>query len=241
MINLRMSKLFLTLTVAVLLIATNSLAQTRSQVYGSDLDKQTMTFSFQGDFGLTTFESQAAESKETAETATATLSAYAGEARKFAISLRSSQNNVNFALNQNGLNSSWFDVFLKWRLWLFTPSITAGLTQLKIIKDQATYADFYAQSLGAGLDFSVPLFNRAVATASYFGFYSPDALDRGAKDIKMENRNEVDLNASIDITERTIDLILGYRTRSYKLTIDDKTFEENNQGAYAGLRVGLYF
>ena len=65
-----------------------------------------------------------------------------------------------------------------------------------------------------------------------------DKLDQGTE---LGDRNEANIGASVDLTERMIDLLVGYRVREYELKSGEETSKEKSQGAYAGLRLGLYF
>ncbi|MEZ4742627.1 MAG: hypothetical protein R3B45_09300 [Bdellovibrionota bacterium] len=219
----------------------NGIAQTRSQVYGSSLTQQTMTAYMQGDLTLNTYESEAAESKETATSSTWKLGIYAGESRNLGISFTSSENYVPFELNQSYLKANWKDTAMQWRLgWLY-PTISVGLGEISINNANNERFDLFGANLGAGVGVFIPIFDKAVFHATGMVFNTPKALDKSGQDISLGQRIEQEVGASIDLTKNTIDFIVGYRTRSYDLTWNEVKYKEKNQGAYTGLRFGLYF
>jgi hypothetical protein len=67
------------------------------------------------------------------------------------------------------------------------------------------------------------------------------SLDKLKGDAKLGARTEGDVSAAVDVTNRAIDLLVGYKVRRYSLEDARGEFSEESQGAYAGLRLGLYF
>jgi hypothetical protein len=57
----------------------------------------------------------------------------------------------------------------------------------------------------------------------------------------MGDRQEADVHIAFDITDRLIDLIVGYRMRAFEIETPTEVFKEKAQGIYAGLRLGIYF
>jgi hypothetical protein len=229
---------------AVMLAAvwgTVAVAQTRSQVYGSDLTQQTQTAYLQADAGMTTFESAAAGSKETQGTATYTIGGWAGEDRLLGATVTSSESVVPFSLNNSELRSAFRDVRLKMRLGWLTPSVGASLSDIDVEKDGVQTIGVYGTGANAGLALTVPVYMRLVAEVEGFVVESSKVYDKLNGDAKLGRRNEADGHLSFDLTDRIVDLLVGYRMRSYELESGDETFKEQSQGAYAGLRLGAYF
>jgi len=219
----------------------NGFAQTRSQIYGSSLTQQTMTAYVQGDMVLNTYESEAAGSKESNTSTTWKIGVYAGESRKLGIQFRSSENYVPFDLNESSLAASWKDTIMQWRLGWFYPALAVGLSEIEVSSSSDASFDLFGASVGAGLGVFIPLFRKAVFHATTMVFETPNSWDKKGEDVKLGQRIEQDIGTSIDLTKDTIDFVVGYRTRSYTVSWNGNTYNENNQGAYAGLKFGLYF
>jgi hypothetical protein len=57
----------------------------------------------------------------------------------------------------------------------------------------------------------------------------------------LGDRTEFDLGASYDLTQTAVDLLVGYKVRSLKINSTEQEYIEATSGAYAGLRLGIYF
>ncbi len=216
-------------------------AQTRSQVYGDILTQQAQTLYVEGHGGLTTFESEAANSKETQATTTAGVGGWFGEGRYVGVNLTHAESTVDFSLNEASMRTAFTDVRATLRLgWLY-PSIGVSVSEVQVKAEGEQALSLYASGPNAGLAVAVPLNDwiivraDALITKPQRGF---DRLDDGAE---IGDRVEADASAALDLTEKLVDLVIGYKVRSYSLETKEATFEELQQGAYAGLRLGLYF
>ncbi|MGE0174872.1 MAG: hypothetical protein AB7T49_18920 [Oligoflexales bacterium] len=221
--------------------ASNANSQTRSQVYGSDLDRQTMTAYFQGDVGMMTVESDAVNSKQTLNTTSWEFGGYAGEARKLGFAFQATDNDVDFALNKSHMETSWRDAMVQGRIGWVYPRITAGLTRIQIDQDGEEVVNLYGPSVGAGCGVYVPLWDRIVVSADYNVHQTQNAQNSTDHDVSMGKRKDGQVAVSVDVTDRMIDLMFGFRHRSYDLTVDGQNNNETTQGAFIGTRIGFYF
>jgi hypothetical protein len=57
----------------------------------------------------------------------------------------------------------------------------------------------------------------------------------------LGRRTEGDLGAAYDITDKSLELLLGYLYRQYTIEEAAATYAERSQGAYVGVRLGMYF
>ena len=219
--------------------------------------RQTMTSSIQVDIGTNTYESDAAESKESASGTTVSFSTAAGDNRLIGVNLRSAQNSVNFALNGSSMQTKWQDLMLSYRFGWIYPSIGATLSEVQIEKANAEYVDIYRASLGGGLAVRVPMWNKFVIYGDYRFFEKPsaprfadltigtgDAVPEGTPrklDATLGPRSEIDIGTNIDIAREFIDFVVGYRVKTYELTVEGENKNELQSGLYVGLKLGAYF
>ncbi len=228
-------------TILLLGASTATLAQTRSQVTGSDLDRQTMTAFIQADVGMDTFESDTIKSKESSQSSSWTFGTFAGESRKLGVTLHSSDNEVPFTLNDSKMRTSFRDLRLHTRLGWISPSIAAALNEISISSADTDVVNIYGSSLGAGLALNIPLWNRAVINFDHVMFNTARVLEKEGRDVKLGQRQDSEISASFDITDRILDFIVGYRRRAYTLTVNDVENKELQTGAFVGFRLGMYF
>lgn len=232
---------FASAAMMVALCATPSLAQTRSQVWGGPLTQQAQTIYVRADVGMTTYESEAADSKETRESMTYSVGGWAGEGRVVGISMTSSKADVPFSLNDSSLKTSFQDVRMMARLAWFTPSIGVSLSEVDVREGEVDTVGVYGTGMSAGLAVGIPLHTRLVMQAEAMVVESSKVYDKLDQDTKLGRRSEADAHLSFDVTDRIVDLLVGYRLRSFELEVEEEKLQEKSQGAYAGLRLGLYF
>ena len=237
----RLTKAALVVSSAAFGLATGANAQTRSRVYGDQLTKQAQTFYIQGDVQATTYESDAAGSKEANETTTLTMGAWTGEGRVVGIEMASSEAETNFSLNSNKVRTSFRDIKLKTRLGWLIPHIGASLTELDIKTPEATEIGVYATGINAGLKVSVPITLEMVVSGEGSISHPTKTYDKLNQGDSLGNRTEFDIGASYDLTETAVDLLVGYKVRSLKIKSAEQDYTEATSGAYAGLRLGIYF
>jgi hypothetical protein len=237
----RLTKAALVVSSAAFGLATGANAQTRSRVYGDQLTKQAQTFYFQGDVQATTYESDAAGSKEANEATTLTMGAWTGEGRVVGIEMVSSEANTNFSLNSNKVRTAFRDIKLKTRLGWLIPHIGASLTELDIKSPEANEVGVYSTGVNAGLRVSVPITLEMVVSGEASVSRPTKTVDKLNQGDSLGDRTDFDLGASYDLTETAVDLLVGYRVRNLKVKSSEQDYNEATSGAYAGLRLGIYF
>lgn len=222
-------------------LAGSAVAQTRSQVWGGPLTQQAQTVYVTADAGLTTYESEAAGSKETKESSTLTVGAWAGEGRLIGAEIKSSEAEVPFSLNKSSMKTSFRDVRMMARLAYLIPYVNVSLTEIDVNGTDDQKIGIYGTGMGAGMAVAFPLHDMLVVQAEGGTTTSTKVYDKLGQEAKMGRRDEADAHLSFDVTDRIVDLLVGYRVRRYELEAVGTKFKEESQGAYAGLRVGLYF
>lgn len=235
------AKAALVVSSAVIGLAAGANAQTRSRVYGDQLTKQSQTFYIQGDVQATTYESDAAGSKEANETSTLTVGAWTGEGRVVGVEMISSEAETKFSLNSNTVRTSFRDIKLKTRLGWLIPSVGASLTELDIKTPETSEVGVYATGVNAGLKISVPITLEMVVSAEGSVSRPTKTYDKLGQGDSLGDRADFDLGASYDLTETAVDLLVGYKVRSLKIKSSEQDFTEATSGAYAGIRLGVYF
>ena len=218
-----------------------ALAQTRSQVYGDKLTKQAQTFYVRAATGMTSFESQTADSKETKNTMSYELGGWLGEHRVVGIRVASRQDVIPFQLNSSRSEQNFTDVRVAGRLGFLTPSIGVSTSEVNIDSKDTPQVGIIATGLNAGLGATLVIHDSIVANFDILAVRSNRVYDKLSQNTRLGDRQEIDANIAFDLTERMVDLIVGYNARRFQLETPEKTYAEGAQGAYAGIRLGLYF
>ena len=216
-------------------------AQTRSQVYGSQLVQQAQTVYVRADAGMTTYESQAADSKETKGSMTYNVGGWFGENRSAGLSVTSSDQNVHYSLNDAQTKMSFEDVRAMVRLGWLTPSLGVSLSEVQVQRGGEQTVSLIGTGVNAGLGLQVPISSSIVVYGDALTVRTTKDFDKVDDTTKLGNRNEADAGVSFDVTDKMVDFLIGYRVRGYDIKTQTGVFKERSEGAYAGLRFGLYF
>ena len=216
-------------------------AQTRSQVYGDDLTKQAQTVYLSATSSMTSFESQAAGSTETQGSNVFEIGGWFGEARLAGLKISSSRVSIPFSITQSSSQQAFTDVRMTMRLLWFTPSIGVSVSEVDVQQAGIKTVGLFRTGINAGLGLNVGVYKGVVVSADAMTVRSDRVYDKLAQDGKLGKRDEIDGRISFDLTERIVDLIIGYRMQRYDISTASQIFTEQNQGAYAGLRLGVYF
>lgn len=217
-------------------------AQTRSEVYGSALDRQTPTAFAGADLGLATTESGIAASNASSKSLRTSGGIYAGESRSLGIFLRNSETSMNFKLNGNSSRTTFRDLHSQARLWWFYPSLVVSLSEMAVNRDGQRFVDLYGTGVGGALGVHAPVLPFLELRADVTYIKTPHARDQdNARSVKLGDRLEVDVGTTFDLILKYVDLNVGYVYRSHQVTVDDVTYSEKTTMPYAGLRAGVYF
>ncbi|MBC7530075.1 MAG: hypothetical protein H7318_00755 [Oligoflexus sp.] len=216
-------------------------AQTRSQVTGDTNAKQAQTLYLRADIGTTTFDSKAAASKDSHSSTTFEVGGWFGESRIVGLGIRNQIDVVPFTLNKSESATNFTDVRLKARLWGIIPSVGWSLSEVDIKRADVKTIGLFGTGMNAGLGGTLQLYPGIVLNGDYMVVKSTHMFDKLAGTTKLGDRQEADLHIAFDITDRLLDLLVGYRVRSYEIITDAETFKEKAQGIYAGVRLGIYF
>lgn len=216
-------------------------AQTRSQVTGDNNAKQAQTLFIRADVGTTTFDSKAAESKDTHASTSYEVGGWFGESRVVGLGIKNQIDVVPFSLNNSESATNFTDVRLKARIFGIIPSVGWSLSEVDIKKDDVKTIGLFGTGMNAGLGGTGTLYPGIVLNGDVMIVKSTHMFDKLALGNKLGDRQEADLHIAFDLTDRLVDLLVGYRLRSYEIETATETFKEKAQGIYAGLRLGIYF
>lgn len=238
-----MRNLWMKLSLAALSLGfTMSLsAQTRSQVTGDSFAKQAQTLYIRADVGTSTFDSKAAASKDTHASTSYELGGWFGESRVVGLSVKNQIDVVPFSLNNSESATNFTDVRLKARIWGIIPSVGVSLSEVDIKRDDVKTVGLFGTGMNMGLGGTGTLYPGIVLNGDVMLVKSTHMFDKLALEHKLGDRQEADVHIAFDITDRLIDLIVGYRMRAFEIETPTEVFKEKAQGIYAGLRLGIYF
>ncbi len=225
----------------VAITSANATAQTVSQVYGDALTKQTQTVFIRADMNYTTYQSKAAGSNTSATTSSYAIGGYVGEKRALGFFMTSDDQDVKFELSNGRITNSWNDIHMQARFGWFYPQVVVSMHEMTVDRDGTRVLDSYGNGIGGGLGLFLPVTNSMVVHADGYIVKNSKNRNNTANDVEIGDRVDVDIGASVDVIQHYIDFLIGYKVRTFKLIIDDQTYNEQQSAPYIGIQLGAYF
>lgn len=222
-------------------LTTGAWAQTRSQVYSGILTQETQTVFVRSDVGIETLDSQSAASKDTTSAVQSSIGGWAGEERLVGINFTNADLVVPFALNGSRSHTAFRDVRMMARFGWLIPSVGVSMAEVDVSNAGAPIVGLFGTGFNTGIAFEAPLAPFLVVHGESVVTEYASVYDKLGQGSKLSRRIDADINASFDVTQRMVDFLVGYRARQYGLEVADKKYRERAQGAYVGLRLGIYF
>jgi len=243
--------------VAGTLMSAEALSVTLSQVYGSNLTKQTQTLSVSAEAGWTTYSSEAAGSNATGPSMTYSIAGYAGESRVLGIEFTSTNVEMPFELNKSRVTTRQQDLKMVARWQWFYPHIVVSQSDNRVSLDEVssseadgirlkqrseeTVCDYFGNSIGGGLGVYAPITDSIVVHADASVMRGTSASDRNGKKVEEGMRQDVEIGTNVDLTDNMLDLVMGYKLRNFEVEVEGESFKESQSTPYAGLQLGVYF
>lgn len=215
--------------------------KTRTEFTGSVLTKQTQTAFVETDFGVQTYESQGVESNASTTAMTYSVGGYAGEHRRLGVFATIANSETDFALNQSSVGTYWRDLSLQMRLGAFYPKIIATSSEIKVNDEAGNRTHIFSTGVGAGIDAYYAITQKIIVNAKAQQIDGSSSHDKFGSAVEVGSRKKFEVGAAIDIIPRFLDLMAGYRVRSFNYTIEGQSFTDKQSTPYTGLRLGLYF
>lgn len=207
---------------------------------GAGLDKSSHTTNVEADNQFAVHKSNTISGTDFGQSLRLGVSAYAGKGREFGLALRHELSNTKFTQKDAKMQVQWTDFAVSYRIWWFTPTLTVGSCAFKAEIADVELLDAVCLTTGAGLKGQIPTGSNAVAYFESLFVTPSSARDLQGRSIRIGMRSDTDVGIAIRFFQM-IDLITGYRYRSYNLSIDGSKDSEIQTGPYLGFRLGASF
>jgi hypothetical protein len=234
----------------------------------ADVDQQTPTFYVMATGGYSIYKSEMVESNDTSFTTSYGLGVWAGNQRNVGMALRRESSAFTFALNESTLALDWQDTLVRYRFGpvYFGVALTSSTWLVdappdadqdgKLDQDATPepYLDMASNGYGFNTGAMIPFGRRNFAyvdvtyAASGVVRETPIAPETGEnagvpteKDIALGPRMDLDLGGSIGLTKNVLDVLVGFKYRTYGLTVDGTEYKEQLNTTYVGLSAGWQF
>lgn len=232
------------------------------------VDQQTPTFFVNASGGYSVYKSEMVQSNDTSTTTSYGLGIWAGSQRNVGMMIKKETSAFAFALNDSKLALDWLDTHIRYRFgpvylgvvlatstWLVSaPPDADGDGTLDANTDPEDFLDVATSGYGLNAGTVIPIGKSSNAyidvtyAASSTVREKPITPTTGAnagtpveKTITMGPRMELDLGGSIALTKNVIDGLVGFKYRTYSLTVDGTAYKEQLNTTYVGISAGWQF
>lgn len=209
---------------------------------GSDAVRaNTKTLELYGDFAMSTSKSKALEMNDTGSVSRIQACVHAGDELNLGVSLALETSTFAYELNSSSLTTAFQDIGIYYRFWYFQLGAIVASETVSAKKEDADYLDFSGDAYGALFNILIP-FDRGSQMYIKTGYVMGASVEDSFNDsVKMGTRMDIDIGSQVDITKKMVDLIFGYRYRTYSLTIDGTSYSELQTSTYLGFGFGWLF
>ncbi len=232
------------------------------------IDQQTPTFFVNATGGYSIYKSEMVESNDTSTTTSYGLGVWAGSQRNVGMMLKKESSSFSFALNESKLALDWQDTHIRYRFgpvylgfmlttssWLVSAPPDADADgSLDQDADPEDYLDIMSTGYGLNTGTMIPIGKRSFAyvDVSYSAsgtvrekvitpVTGPNAGVPTEKVITLGPRMDLDLGGSIGLTKNVLDALVGFKYRTYNITVDGTAYKEQLNTTYVGVSAGWQF
>lgn len=192
-------------------------------------------------YGLSTIKSELLESNETSSSVGYGVGANAGAERNFGVKLWRESMSTKFLLNETQFDATWQDLSFTYSWgWMALGGMVVSLDAAA--KDAAGESIFTAVASGYGGIFSldIPVQKGFFFTEARFATYST-ITEKDEKTLTIGPRMDISFGGKLPLTKRNLDMVFGYRQRTYPISLEGTSASEWVADTFLGFQWGLSF
>ena len=192
--------------------------------------------------GFSTYKSKMVDNNDTSTLIEYSIGAYAGTERDFGMILRRDQSTTPFSLNSSSIAASWQDYIMRYRYGPVYLGVVLGSAEIDANKEgDAEFLKARGTGYGGNFGFMIPVGKYSMFNLDVLAVSDSTAVDLNKKSISIGQRMDYDMNASFDLTKSLFDFIVGYKYRTYSLSVDGTSYAELFTTTYIGFVTSFYF
>ncbi len=204
----------------------------------AELDRKTMSAYLRTDILFLIHKSGTIGHTDFGSESSITAGTWTGKNKRLGLGIISRNNRTNYSQVDASMSGAWTDFFLTYRLWWFQPYFSAGSCYVNASKNGVSLVNGICTTMGGGLDTRVPIGNYVVLNVETVFSEVVHYRDHADINNKMGGRRDFSIGAAISPGLTWMNILVGYRYRTYKLTTADGGKREIETGPHAGLIFG---
>lgn len=213
--------------------------------WGYSRDIPTVQFTYMT--GMDTYKSKLVKSNDTSVSGGYTLSLWGGVEKTINMELRSDSGKTGFEHSETNTTSaveaSFFDTVIRVRWGFLYLGVLFTRHDFIINFQGEDYIDGVATGTGFNTGFSFPV---GRSSRLFFDMTSSSTslireLNQAAGSVEFGSRTDVLIGGAIGVTRSLLDVILGYRQRSFTISVGGESSTESVTSTILGLAFNGYF
>ncbi|MFK7825151.1 MAG: hypothetical protein AB8G05_13430 [Oligoflexales bacterium] len=211
------------------------------------LDVPTFFFNLGG--GLTTYKSEAVKSNDTSFSFGYGLGVFGGRTNNFGMYFSNELNTTDFvyadSTQKSKVITSFQDTLIRYRLGPFYigPAFTQML--MTTTRQDTEYLDFIATGIGFHTGLRMTFKRESIVFLEVLSASSSatkEAIqDPVSSPVSVGARTDIHLGGIIKLTRDLVDMQIGYKQRTYAISVGGESFTETVSFTWIGFGLNLYF
>ena len=199
--------------------------------------------------GITTYKSLAVKSNDTSFTIGYKLGVFAGRNRSIGFFINNESNTTNFTYADSEQTSkiitSFQDTAILYRWGVLQLGPVFSQQQITMTKQDEEYLDNLGSGIGghAGLLFQVGRDTKLFleVTQATISVLKESIQDVTSAPVAGGSRTDIDLGGIIQLTRSVFDMRIGYKQRTFTISVSGESFEETQTFTWIGFGMKGYF
>lgn len=199
------------------------------------------TFFFDTQFGFATHKSKMVVSNDTGTGLAYGLGGWAGEDRDYGFKVNTDTSSTTFELNSSSVAVTWQDTIIRYRMWFFYLGVNFASVNMVANNAGTDQVDAGGNGMGGNAGILVPVGRSSIFYLDVVSAAMSATRNALTDEVAFGSRLDIDAGGSIDITKEAFDFLMGYRMRTYDLSVAGTSYAEAYNITYFGVRMALFF
>ncbi len=201
---------------------------------------------FQVDYGMSTYKSKLVASSNTSSSNGYSLGLWGGDNKNINMTFAVDSNKTSFeyakVTTKSSISLGLQDVFFRYRLGPMYLGMVFSQSNFEAVKEDVDYLNGISLGSGFNLGFKVEIRRGNTLYLDFTNVSSSETKEtkQTTSTATMGPRTELNIGGKIKLSRSLIDLIIGYKSRNYSITVGDTTYEESLTSTVLGLGFNIF-
>lgn len=205
------------------------------------IEKRTKVVFAEGNYGFSTYKSEALVSNDTGSSIHANVGAHVGEGKEILLLLEYDSAALVFELSEHALTKKDTDILINYRWSYLSFGALIAANQLGITNAGTDLMVATSSGFGGNLALAIPVGRSSYSyVKTKFATYN-ESTDTIAETNKLASQMVVDIGGNLLLSRDLLFMTFGYRYNTLALTVNETDGAELMTTTYLGLGLGIDF